>query len=301
MIPKVTGPERPPYLSEGELGKRVDEALSRIVRSGEKVLCVVPDQTRTFPLPFFFRRIFAALAGRVASLDFMIALGTHPSLGRDAIDRLFGLAPGELESAFKGTRILNHAWKDESALASVGTISAAEIEALSGGLLSLDLDVKINARALEYDRLLVCGPVFPHEVAGFSGGNKYFFPGISGPDVIDATHWLGALVTSRETIGVKDTAVRRAIDLAASRLPTPRSALCAVVDHHGVFGLFSGSCEGAWSEAVALAARTHIAYLDEPVRRVVSILPEMYDELWVGAKGMYKLEPVVADGGEIVV
>jgi nickel-dependent lactate racemase len=43
-----------------------------------------------------------------------------------------------------------------------------------------------------------------------------------------------------------------------------------------------------------------VTYLDAPVRRVLSLVPEMYDEIWTGAKGFYKLEPVVADGGEVI-
>jgi nickel-dependent lactate racemase len=230
----------------------------------------------------------------------MVALGTHQPLGRAEMGRLFGLAPGE-RSPLGGARLLNHEWRDPGALARIGTIPASEMEELSGGLLSLDLPVTVDAIALGYDRLLVCGPVFPHEVAGFSGGNKYFFPGISGPQVIDATHWLGALVGSSSVIGIKDTPVRRVIDRAASLIPLATSALCVVGDEEGVFGLFSGEVGEAWSAAADLAARTHIAYLERPVSRVVSILPPMYDELWVGAKGMYKLDPVVADGGEIVI
>jgi nickel-dependent lactate racemase len=41
--------------------------------------------------------------------------------------------------------------------------------------------------------------------------------------------------------------------------------------------------------------------VDRPFRRVLSIMPEMYDDLWTAAKGMYKLEPVVADGGDVVI
>ena len=46
----------------------------------------------------------------------------------------------------------------------------------------------------DYDLLVIAGPVFPHEVIGFSGGNKYIFPGISGPDVLHFFHWLGAVI-----------------------------------------------------------------------------------------------------------
>jgi nickel-dependent lactate racemase len=33
---------------------------------------------------------------------------------------------------------------------------------------------------------------------------------------------------------------------------------------------------------------------------VLSLISERYDDLWTAAKGMYKVDPVVADGGEVV-
>jgi nickel-dependent lactate racemase len=149
--------------------------------------------------------------------------------------------------------------------------------------------------------LLICGPVFPHEVAGFSGGNKYFFPGIAGADIIDFTHWLGALITSYEIIGTADTPVRRVIDRAASFIPRSRHALCSVVTPEGLEGLFFGAPEDAWRQAAELSARVHVRYVKRPFRQVLSVMPAMYDEIWVGAKGMYKMEPVVADGGEVII
>jgi nickel-dependent lactate racemase len=147
---------------------------------------------------------------------------------------------------------------------------------------------------------LICGPVFPHEVVGFSGGNKYFFPGISGAELIDLSHWLGALITSYEIIGTKHTPVRKLIDLAATMIPVPRSAICCVVTQQGLAGVFSGSPEEAWRQAADLSAQVHIRWMDHPYQTVLSILPPMYPELWTGAKGMYKLEPVVTDGGELI-
>jgi nickel-dependent lactate racemase len=148
--------------------------------------------------------------------------------------------------------------------------------------------------------VLVCGPVFPHEIAGFSGGNKYFFPGIAGADVIDFTHWLGALISTHDVIGRIDTPVRRAIDRAAAMIPVPRSAICAVIVEEGVAGVFVGGAETAWRQAAALSSERHVLWYDKPVRQVLAVLPEMYGELWVGAKGMYKTEPVVGDGGEVI-
>jgi nickel-dependent lactate racemase len=154
---------------------------------------------------------------------------------------------------------------------------------------------------LDYDHLLVCGPVFPHEVAGFSGGNKYFFPGLSGPSMIDFTHWLGALITNYRIILTADTPVRRAIDRAASFIPTPRHAFCGVVAPDGLAALCFGAMEDAWRRAAALSAQVHVHYVERPFRQVLAVLPTMYDELWVGGKGMYKLELVVADGGELII
>lgn len=148
---------------------------------------------------------------------------------------------------------------------------------------------------------IVVGPVFPHEVVGFSGGNKYFFPGVGGPEVIDVSHWLGALITSRDIIGTTGTTpVRALIDEAAARIPVRTLAICLVVADDGLRALTFGDPVDAWRRAAEVSARTHIRYLDTPVERVVAVLPERYEDMWTAAKGFYKLEPVVADGGEVV-
>ena len=41
--------------------------------------------------------------------------------------------------------------------------------------------------------------------------------------------------------------------------------------------------------------------MDKPFRQVLSVMPSMYDDIWTAAKGMYKLEPVIADGGEVII
>jgi nickel-dependent lactate racemase len=161
--------------------------------------------------------------------------------------------------------------------------------------------VALNRLVVEYDHVLICGPVFPHEVAGFSGGNKYLFPGIAAAEIIHFTHWLGALITSYEVIGTADTPVRAVIDRAAALLDTPVSLLALVVTHDGVAGLFCGDTREAWRKAAALSARRHVVWVEKPFTRVLSVMPPMYDDLWTAAKGMYKAEPAVADGGEVII
>ncbi len=212
----------------------------------------------------------------------------------DAIRRMVG--PSDFA-------VLNHAWWDETTFADVGTLDADTVSEFSNGMLSEIVDVRINRLVLESDVTIIIGPVLPHEVVGFSGGNKYLFPGLSGQELIDVTHWLGALITSRTIIGTRGiTPVRALIDAAAGLVPGERHALCAVVDRAtgGLNSLSFGAPEQAWAAAADIAAETHIEYLPAPVDRVLSVVPPRYADLWTGAKGFYKVEPVVADGGEVV-
>jgi nickel-dependent lactate racemase len=288
-------------LAEDQIEAMVAEVAATPGLQGKRVLVIVPDATRTMPLPQFFRLLGKHLGPRTQALDYLVALGTHPAMSEQALLALMGITAEQKQAQYPNTRLLNHAWDDPDALTVLGNIPAEEIAALSGGRLKMDVAVRLNRLVLEYDHLLICGPVFPHEVVGFSGGNKYFFPGIAGADIINLTHWLGALITSKEMIGTKHTPVRQVIDRAASFIPRPRSALCAVVTHEGVTGLSYGSPEAAWASAADMSAGKHIVWCDKPWKQVLAVLPPMYDELWVGAKGMYKTEPAIADGGEVII
>jgi lactate racemase len=289
------------YLKEDEVRAVIIQALDTLPVDDRRLLVIVPDATRTFPMNLFFRQIARCLLPRVRALNFVVALGTHAPLSEEAMLQLFGITAEERAGDYGKVGFFNHAWDDPNALVSLGTISEAEASQISRGMVNEPIPVRINRLALEHDHLLVCGPVFPHEVVGFSGGNKYFFPGISGADIINITHWLGARLTCYATIGVKDTLVRKVIDRAATLIPRPRHALCSVVEHDGVAGLFFGLPEEAWSAAADLSAVRHIVWCDHPFKQVISVLPEMYNELWVGGKGMYKMEPVVAEGGELII
>ncbi len=272
--------------------------------SNQKVLALIPDHTRSLPLPLLFRLVVEILAD-VRQLDFMVALGTHPPLTETQMLNLVGLSAEERSTAYRHIGLLNHAWDNPAALASLGVIEQDEFRAIAGASwhasLPQTVDMRINKAALEYNHILIIGPTFPHEVVGFSGGAKYLFPGISGPDMINATHWLGALATVVGTIGIKDTPVRAMIHAAARRLPTPVTLVALTVADHELAGVVVGDMVDAWSLAADFSAQRHIRWCEKPFQRVLSWAPPMYDELWTGAKAMYKLEPAVALGGEVVI
>jgi nickel-dependent lactate racemase len=239
------------------------------------------------------------LSQRVSQLDYLVALGTHQPLDDIQLSKLVGRSV--IGGKVGCIQIFNHEWDKPESFVHIGTISKEEISQITGGLLSCDVPVQLNKRILEYDQIIICGPVFPHEVVGFSGGNKYFFPGIAGPEIINFTHWLGALITSYKVIGTMMTPVREIIDRAADLVSIPAACFGLVVTHEGVAGVYFGPAKEAWHAAARLSNDRHIIYKDKLYKRVLSIIPEMYDDLWTAAKGMYKLEPIIEDGGEVVI
>ncbi len=287
------------FLTADEIRETVRAGLASLSLAGKRVLFIIPDGTRTMPMPQLFGMFRQILADEVAALDFLVALGTHPPMDDAALSRLVG-AP-VVDGRVGDSLIFNHEWADPATFVTIGEISAAEIAELSGGRLAQPVTVALNRCIFDYDQIVICGPVFPHEVVGFSGGNKYFFPGIAGADVINFTHWLGALITNYEIIGAGYTPVRAVIDRAAAMVTVPTACFALVVTPAGMAGLYFGSAREAWERASALSAQRHIVWLDAPVRQVLSVMPQMYADIWTAGKGMYKIEPVVADGGEVII
>ncbi len=270
---------------------------------GLKCLILIPDGTRSLPLPDMFKMLVEILHG-TAQLDFMVALGTHPILSEDQLNKLVGITPQQRKTIYQHVQIINHDWQDPETLTSLGVMEKDEIQSIAGDhwheSLPSHIDIRINKAVHQYDHIIILGPTFPHEVVGFSGGAKYLFPGISGPEMINATHWLGALATVVGTIGIKRTPVREMIHAAARRLNTPVTLVALIVEGVDLAGIFIGDMFEAWGAAVDASAVRHIRWVDRPFQRVLSKAPEMYSELWTAAKAIYKVEPVVAYGGEII-
>ena len=241
----------------------------------------------------------------VRELNLMVALGTHPGYSEEGLHHLVDITAAERATTFQHVGLHNHTWDDPATLVSLGTMDQDEIRQLAGPSyhpsLPDEVDIRINRAVLEHDQVIIIGPTFPHEVVGFSGGAKYFFPGISGPELINATHWLGALATVVGTIGVKDTPVRAMIHAATQRLSTPVTLAALIVEGRNLAGVLIGDVYDTWSAAADASAQRHIQWCEHPYKRVLSTCPPMYDELWTAAKCMYKMEPVVEVGGEVVI
>jgi nickel-dependent lactate racemase len=272
--------------------------------TAQRVLVLIPDHTRSLPLPQLFRMLVDVLYD-VSELNFMVALGTHPGYSDDGLNKLVGITTEERATTYRHVGLLNHSWSDPSALTSLGVIEQDEIRELAGPSyhesLPDEVNIRINKAVCEHDVVIIVGPTFPHEVVGFSGGAKYLFPGISGPDMINATHWLGALATVLGTIGIQDTPVRAMIHAAARRVPIPVTLAALIAQGHDLSGALVGDLYETWDAAARISSERHIKWCDRPYKSVLSGCPPMYDELWTAGKCMYKMESVVEAGGELII
>ena len=180
--------------------------------------------------------VHGALHGRVSRITVLVALGTH---ARDERGRAG--APSRLRARRAREAPIR---RRPSSTTSGGTLPPSRTSAAStpsgsascpNGMLHEAVEVRINRAVVEHDVTIIVGPVFPHEVVGFSGGNKYLFPGVAGQELIDFSHWLGALITSAEIIGTRGiTPVRALINEAAVARPRrPARALRGRAVGHG--------------------------------------------------------------------
>jgi nickel-dependent lactate racemase len=289
-------------LTPDDVAQIVARACPAAAYRDKRVLLIIPDGTRTAPIGLMFRLLHQQIGALTRALDVLVALGTHQPMSEAAICQRLEISQAERASTYRKVGFFNHAWNDPTALTQVGTFAIEEIREITGGLFALEVPVEINRRIFDYDQVIIVGPVFPHEVVGFSGGNKYLFPGVAGPQLLNFFHWLGAVVTNARIIGHPWTPVRKVIDRAGAMVKVNKLCFCLVVDpDKNLAGLFAGSPEVAWEQACELSHRLHITYKEHPFQTIVSCAPPMYDELWTAGKCMYKLEPVLADGGELII
>lgn len=291
-------------LKVGDMRPIVEEAL-RHIAAGARVLAIVPDRTRDDNTPELFPLISQTLSGlRAASLDVLIAQGTHVAM--TDTEKRAKIGVGGSAIPLLGT-LFDHHWDRESELTTLGTIGADVIAQETGGLLRESVKIRLNSHLTpgRYDVVLVVGATVPHEVAGFAGGAKYFFPGVAGPELTHLTHWLGALATIERVIGRVETPTRRLIEAAAEFVKTPAIAFTSVSTRDEsslkTRALFAGDVRTTVRRAAEISQQVHVRYTGRRYKRVVAILDDHYDELWVGGKASYKLGSVIERGGELII
>ncbi len=288
-------------LSEEQIAQCIEDYFKSHDVSNKKILLIIPDHTRSGPVGSFFKAIFNSTCKDVSSLDILVALGTHPMMSEEQICQRLDITLEERQSIYNSVQFFNHEWHKTETFKTIGTINADEIEQISQGKMNRDVDVTVNKRIFDYDELIILGPVFPHEVVGFSGGHKYIFPGIAGQEIINLFHWMGALFTNPVINGTQLTPPREIVEKAASFIDLPRQLIAMVTIKDNLKGIFCGDVFDTWKKAAELSSKVHIIQKEKQYKTVLGIAPQMYDDLWTAGKVMYKLEPIVKDGGTLII
>jgi nickel-dependent lactate racemase len=279
----------------------IHQALE-VVQPGERVLAIIPDKTRDDNTHLLFPIANEFLTRRgVTAFDVLVAQGTHPPMTESQKRAKIGVAD------FAG-HLYDHRWDEPDELITLGELSAETVRQLTSGLIDHAVPVTINKLLAPgiYDTVLVFGATVPHEVAGFAGGAKYFFPGVAGPELTHTTHWLGALAGIENIIGQVDTPTRKLIEAAADLIPARIISFNTVVSRDEnnelvTYALFTGDIREAFRRAAAVSREVHIRYTGRKYKRVVALLDPHYDELWVGGKASYKLGAIIEEGGELII
>ena len=293
-------------LSPAELREILEQTLLRIA-PGARVLAIIPDKTRDDNTDLLFPLATDILATRqVAQFDALVAQGTHGPMTH--AEKLSKVGFGNNAPAPVFGEIFDHQWDVPAELTTIGELSAAEVTRITGGLINDAVSVNLNRRLAPdiYDTILIFSATVPHEVAGFAGGAKYLFPGVAGPDLTHATHWLGALASIENVIGRVETPTRHMIEAAADFVSAQIITLNSVLtrddnDRLRAHALFTGDFRSAFRAAAEVSKQVHIKYTGRKYKRVVALLDEHYDELWVGGKASYKLGGIIAECGELII
>lgn len=298
-------------LTEEQLGEIIKESLKDF-NSVKKVLLIHPDYTRTDFSDKIIPLIYKELKKKgMSQIDSLNAGGTHREMTEIEIRKKLGLS-----SQINFNHFYKHEYNDPQQLVTVGEISAAFVAEKTKGELSQSIPVVVNKLITEdYDLIVALGGTLPHEAAGYAGGLKIFFPGISGSGVIALLHWAAVLIGIPRIIGTVNNPAREVINQGSSyifdQIKAPTISFNMVFEEgekevipKGIYtGMGYGGFIETYQKAAKASSRLHIIYIDQPLKFAVQVIDKSYDEIWTAGKGSYKLQSpgVMAKGGEIII
>ena len=290
-------------ITSKKLRSLVEETLSPRMDALRRVLILPPDHTRlnsqAGPITAMAYE-FLTKAG--VEVDVMPTLGTHNEMTEKQLRMMFGNSiPLE---AFKV-----HDWR--GGIVRKGELPGEFLSELSGGKVSYNVGVEVSTRLYDgYDLILSVGQVVPHEVVGMANYTKNIVVGAGGADIINKSHFLGAVCNMETILGRADTPVRRLFNAAVTRFLSdlPILYVLTVVEQDYdtremcLRGYFASEDPSAYEAACKLAREVNVILLDrEPKKVVVYLDPHEFQSTWLGNKSIYRTRMAIADDGELIV
>ena len=286
-----------------ELKDLVFQTLEKTDGSAKRVLLLPPDHTRLNSMAGTITAlVYEKLTAEGVHVDILPTLGTHNPMTEAQLRMMFGESiPLDV---FKV-----HDWRN--GVVNVGEVSPDRIAEFSSGKLDYSVKVEVNQMLFDdYDLILSVGQVVPHEVVGMANYTKNIVVGAGGSDIINKSHFLGAVCNMETILGQTDSPVRQLFNYAAgtflSELPITYILTVMEQDYSTgemhMRGFYSGDEESVYTEACKLARTANITLLDrEPTKVVVYLDPHEFQSTWLGNKAVYRTRMAIADGGELIV
>jgi nickel-dependent lactate racemase len=295
--------DRDRTISHDQQRRHMETALAAISSNVQRVLLVPPDITRKHSGAGALTVMAYEILGPNVHVDVMPAIGTHFPMSDDEITTMFG-------NTIPRDRFLVHDWRD--GVENVGQVPAALIQEWSEGKLDYAIDVAIDKQLVngDYDLILSLGQIVPHEVVGMANYSKNIIVGLGGSDLINRSHYIGAIHGVERTMGRVDTPVRRVLNHALhnflEHLPIWFVLTVMSTDQESdelqMRGLYVGNDDETFAAGAALSRQVNLNLLDRPLSKVVVYLdPEEFKSTWLGNKSIYRTRMAIADGGELIV
>lgn len=300
------------YLHEGSPQTVIDEArgktlvqsfLAQLRARGplRRVLLLPPDMTRLHSWAGFLTCELYEQLHQSCELAILPAVGTHLPMTADELTHMF---PGVPHSAFHV-----HDWRN--GVVSLGEVPASLVRELSEGKLDFSIRVELDRRIIEqkWDAIISIGQLVPHEVIGIANHAKNVFVGAGGSDLINKSHWLGAVYGIERIMGRTNTPVRAVLDYAsehlAKHLPIVYLLTVRARDASGALvtrGLYAGDDRACFERGAELCRQVNLDRLERAPKKVVVYLdPIEFKSTWLGNKAVYRTRMAIADRGELVV
>jgi len=294
------------YLNETEVEKYLNKFAVEIIAGGaENLLLIPPDYTRkSSALGVITEKLYFKLEAEINNIDILPASGTHDPMDADCLKSMFGEIPVD--------KFLEHNWRTETI--KVGEIPAAKMKEFSEGELTEALPLEINKEIFsdKYDLIISLGQVIPHEVVGMANYTKNIVVGCGGDQIINKSHFLGALAGMEKIMGKDHSPVRKLYDYCQQQFLDQLPLIYLLTVNSAVSdqktgltkikGVFTGSKRKSFEKAVALSQKENIINVEKPLKKVVVFLKEdKFKSTWIGGKAIYRTRMAIADQGELII
>lgn len=289
-------------ISDDELRVLVHRTIEKTGKQPKKMLLLPPDHTRLNSRAGRITEMIYEDYHQTCQIDIMPALGTHSPMNDAQLEMMFGKKIPK--SVFRV-----HDWRND--VVTLGTASSDFLKELSAGKLDYEVKIQVNKILFEpYDLILSIGQVVPHEVVGLANYTKNIMVGVGGSDIINKSHFLGAVSNMEKIMGHADSPVRRLFNYGVDTYLADRPLVFMLTvmakdqatGRMAMRGFFSGQGPDAFNASADLCVRTNLELLDDPLTKVVVFLdPEEFKSTWLGNKAIYRTRMAIADDGELII